>query len=208
VKDKEREASPGEGNELNKLSTLALTMAGSVVLMSAAGAQLLARSDYQAREEAISARYRSADRRCALLAAHAKAVCRAEAGAEDRIARAELEAQYRPSAKSRHQALVVAADSRHVVARLRCDQRTGVARTDCIVQAASDRTLARADAIARLRVAEANAKATEQADEDREEAASDTFAARYAAARLQCDGYIDKLRELCLQQTRDHYLNP
>jgi hypothetical protein len=135
-------------------------------------------------------------------------VCRAEAGAEDRIARAELDAQYRPSAKARHHALVVAADSRHVVARLRCDGHVGVARTDCIVQAASDRSLARADAIARLRVAEANAKASEQADEDREEAASDTFAARYAAARLQCDGYVAKLRELCLQQTRDHYLNP
>ena len=58
------------------------------------------------------------------------------------------------------------------------------------------------------RTFEANAKAAEQSAEDREEAASDTFAARYAAARLQCDGYVDKLRELCLLQTRDQYLKP
>ena len=80
------------------------------------------------------------------------------------------------------------------------------ARNGCVAQALQLHTSARADATARLKTSEANAMAAEQSAEDREEAASDTFAVRYAAARLQCDGYVDKLRELCLQQTRDHFL--
>lgn len=36
--------------------------------------------------------------------------------------------------------------------------------------------------------------------------AADTFAARYATARQQCEVYVDRLRELCLSQTRDHFV--
>jgi hypothetical protein len=171
-------------------------------------AQVLARSDHQAREQAIALRDRSAQAACARLAGQAKAVCFAEADAQESIARAELAAQYRPSAKARHRALNVAADSRLSLAKVRCDDRSGIARNGCVAQALQLHTSERADATARLRTFEANAMAAEQSAEDREEAASDTFAVRYAAAKLQCDGYVAKLRELCLLQTRDHYLKP
>jgi hypothetical protein len=195
-----------QGNALNKFRISLVTLAAGLAVCTGLSAQVFARSDHQARQEAIALRDRSAQAACARLAGQPKSVCFAEADAEDSIARADLAALYRPSAKARHRALVVAADSRLVLAKVRCDDRSGSARNGCVAQALQLHTSARADATARLKTFEANAMAAEQSAEDREEAASDTFAVRYAAARLQCDGYVDKLRELCLQQTRDHFL--
>ena len=192
------------------MNKLGISMAALASGLACAGAlaQVLARGEYQARDEAITLHLRSAEAACAPLAGQPAAVCLAEASAEERIARSELGAQYRPSARARHHALVVAADSRLALARVHCDNLAGIARSNCITQAIVLRTSAHADALAQRRTFEANARAAEQSAEDREEAASDTFAARYAAARLQCDGYVDKLRERCLLQTRDQYLKP
>ena len=185
-----------------------MTLAAGLALCTGLSAQAFSRSDYLAREEALALRDRAAVAACAPLAGQSKAVCLAEADAEDRIARAELAAQHRPSAKARHRALVAAADSRLALAKVHCDGRPGTARNGCVAQALQQHASARDHAMARLKTSEANAMAAEQSAEDREEAASDTFAVRYAAARLQCDGYVDKLRELCLLQTRDHFLKP
>jgi hypothetical protein len=193
---------------LNKLRIHLLTLAAGLASCTGLSAQWLSRSDYLAREEALALRDRSALAACGRLDGQAKAVCFAEADAEDRIARAELAAQHRPSAKARHRALVAAADSRLALAQVHCDGRAGTARNGCVAQALQVHASARADAMARLKTSEAKAMAAEQSAEDREEAASDTFAVRYAAAKLQCDGYVDKLRELCLLQTRDHFLKP
>ena len=183
-----------------------LVAAAGLAFCTAATAQVFSRNDYQAREQVIAKRYRAAQAACAPLAGHRADVCLAEAQAEERITRADLEAHYRPSAKARHHALIVAADSRHAVARVRCEERTGVARTSCVAAATEIRTAARDQARAQLQAAEAKARATEQSDEDREEAGSDTFAARYSAALLQCDGYVTRIRERCLAQTREHFL--
>jgi len=172
-------------------------------------AQVLARSDYQAREQAIAAQFRTANARCVALSGHPHEVCTAEANAAAKIARAELEARNRPSAKARHRALIVAADSRLAVARMRCADRRGAARNTCETQAMGAWTSAGADAGTRLKKAEANARAAEQSADDREEGSSDTLDARYAAARRQCDGYDPgKTRDLCLSQTRAHFTRP
>jgi hypothetical protein len=193
---------------LNKFTNPLVKLAAGLAFCAGVSTHAFERIDRHAREEEIALRDRSAQAACARLAGQAKAVCLAEADAGDSIARADLAAQYRPSAKARHRALVVAADSRLSLAKVHCDDRTGSARNGCVAQALQLHGSERADAMARLRTFEANALAAEQSAEDREEAASDTFAVRYAAAKLQCDGYVDKLRELCLVQTRDHYLKP
>jgi hypothetical protein len=185
-----------------------LAAAAALAFCAAATAQVLSRGDYQAREQAIVDRSRADVAACAAVDGQAEDVCLAEAQATERIARADLAARYRPSAKARHHALVVAADSRHAVARVRCQEHSGVARNDCIAAATAQRTIARDAARALLNTAEANARASAQSDEDREEASSDTFAARYAAARQQCEVYVDRLKELCLSQTRTQFLKP
>ncbi|MEJ8835561.1 hypothetical protein [Ramlibacter sp. AN1133] len=183
-----------------------LAAAAGLALCTAATAQVFSSRDHEARELRITARYRTAVAACAPLEGHGEDVCLAEAEAEERIARVDLEAQYRPSAKARHHALVVAADSRYAVARVRCEDRTGVARDACMTAATALRTAERDQARVLLNNAAARARATEQADDDREEASSDTLAARYSAARMQCEAYVDKLRERCLTQTRNHFL--
>lgn len=183
-----------------------LVAAAGLAFCAGAAAQVFSRSDYQAREQVIEVRYRAAHRACASLAGHGQDVCLADAEAEDRIARSDLQAHYRPSARARHHALVVAADSRHAVARVRCEDRKGVAKTSCVTAATARQSADRDQARAQLNTAEAHARAAEKSHLDREEASSDTFAARYAAARLQCDGYVDKLRGLCLVQTREKFL--
>lgn len=194
---------------MTKPSTALIVLAAGFAFCAGAAAQVLARSDYQARDQVIATQFRTATAGCAALAGHTKAVCVAEANAGARIGRADLEARYRPSAKARHRALIVAADSRLTVARVRCADRRGVARNTCETQAMDVWTSADANAGARLKTAEANARAAEQSIEDREEAASDTLDARYTAARLQCDGYyLGKTRDLCLLQTRAHFNRP
>lgn len=183
-----------------------LVAAAGLVFCAGATAQVFSKSDYLAREQVIAVRYRSAHGACASLAGHRQDVCVAEAEAEDRIARSDLHAHYRPSARARHKALVVAADSRNAVARVRCEDRNGLARTTCVTAATALRTADRDQARTQLDIAEAHAKAAEQSDLDREEASSENLPARYAAAQQQCDGYVDKLRKLCLEQTRDRFL--
>ncbi|MDB5958192.1 hypothetical protein [Ramlibacter sp.] len=190
---------------MNQGKTALIALAAGLAFCTGVAGQVLAPSDYQAREQAIATRLSSARKGCAGLAAHPKAVCFAEANAGAKIARANLEASYRPSAKARHRALIVAADSRLAVARVRCADRSGTARRTCETQAMSAWTSADADADARLKTAEAKAKASEQSLEDREDASSETLEARYAAARRQCDGYVGKTRDLCLLQTRAHF---
>jgi hypothetical protein len=183
-----------------------LAAAAGLAFCAGAAAQVFSSRDHESREQVIAVRFRSASAGCASLAADLRAVCAVEADAEERIARSDLEARYRPSAKARHHALVVAADSRHAVARVRCDARTGVARNTCAAEAKAVRAVARDKAGAQLKAAQATARAREQSAEDREEASSDTVAARYAAARQQCDVYVDRLRALCLVQTRDRFI--
>jgi hypothetical protein len=183
-----------------------LAAAAALALCTAATAQVYSRSDLQAREQVIAARYRTARAACAALAGHRGDVCLAEARAEEKIARSDLEAHYRPSAKARYNALVVAADSRHAVARVRCEDRTGVARTTCVTAATAQRTAARNKARAQLEAAQARARAAEQSDDDRAQASSDTLEARYAAARQQCDGYVARLKERCLAQAKAHFI--
>jgi len=63
-----------------------LVAAAGLALCAAATAQVVSRSDYEGREQAITVRYRSAQRACAPLAAHAQDVCVTQAEAEMRIA--------------------------------------------------------------------------------------------------------------------------
>jgi hypothetical protein len=203
-----RHAGQAKENELTPSRIPRIAAAAALAFCAAATGQVLSRSDYQAREQAIVDLARSDAAACAALTGQPEAVCLAEAQAVERIARADLAARYRPSAKARHHALVVAADSRHAVARVRCQEHSGVARNTCIAAATTQRKVARDAARALLNTAEANARASAQSDEDREEASSDTFAARYAAARQQCDVYVDRLKDLCLSQTRAHFLRP
>jgi hypothetical protein len=185
-----------------------LAAALGLACCAGAAAQVFSSNDYQAREQLIAARHRSALAGCAPLTGHAQAVCLAEAESGEKIARAGLAADYRPSVKARHYALLVAADSRHAVARVRCNEYEGIARNTCEVQATAARTVARELAGAELKAAAASALARAQSAEDLEEAGGETFDTRYEAARLQCDGYVDRLRERCLLQTREQFRQP
>jgi hypothetical protein len=193
---------------LNKLRIPMITLAAGLAFSGAVSAQVLAWSDYRDREDVIAARYRSAYADCTRVAGHARTVCVTQASADARIARAELEAHYRPSAEARHYALTVAANSRHEVALARCDGRSRIARNTCVKQAGEVRTAALSEAMTLLDAARANARASEQSVRDNEEASGETFEARAAAARQQCDGYVDKTKELCLAQTSSRFVKP
>jgi hypothetical protein len=166
-----------------------------------ATAQVLARGDYRAREEAISTRYVSARAKCAGLAGNPRAVCAAEASAQARTARAELEARDRPSAKARRRALDVAAQSRHAVALVRCDARARPARAACVAEADAARTSARAEAKTLMQRAQAKAVAGEELARERDDAAGGPNPERHEEARQQCGGYAGGgIKTLCMDQ--------
>lgn len=176
-----------------------------------ATAQVLARRDHQAREEAISIRYVAAHRKCAALGGHPRNICVAEASAQARTARAELDARDRPSAQARRRALDVAADSRYAVDRARCDARARTARSGCVADADAARLRSRAEARVLLRAAQdrASASAGEESARRLDDASGAPNPGRHAEARTQCGGYTSGgTRTLCLEQAGKRFGKP
>lgn len=189
-----------------------------LVFSSAVMAQAIAKDDYKAVKEQISADYKAAKLVCDSLSGNAKDICVKDAKGKSKVARAELEASYEPSRKHQYNVDEAKAEATYAVAREHCDDLSGNAKDICVKEAKSAETAAKADAKAKMKISNANAKASTQtadarsdasktSSDARKDAATEKREADYRVAKEKCDTFAGAAKEYCLEQAKRNHPN-
>lgn len=209
-------SSLNQGNDMNKLTLNALTLAVSLAFSAGAIAEGMSKVDYKAGKDKISAEYKTAKASCDSFSGNAKDVCKAEASGKEMVAGAELEASYHPDAKHRNDILIAKADADYGIAAEKCDDMAGNAKDVCVKEAKAAQTASKADAKAKMKAAEANAVANEKVVDARsdagkktvdarKDAAEDKSDAQYSVAKEKCDSFSGTAKDSCLSQAKARF---
>ena len=126
------------------LSLVALGIGAAVAVDSPR--TLMSRVDYDVARHAIAADSRRALARCRSEAAGERALCKAQARAEERVKEADLLARYYGTVSAVRDAQLARVKAGFDLARARCDSRPGHERTECLRNAREDRARALAAA--------------------------------------------------------------
>lgn len=164
-----------------------VVITAAVVMISAAQAATITKTDYQAGKTRIDADYKADKAACASLAANAKDICVEESKAKEKVARAELEYSFTGKSKDRSKVLVAKAESAYAVAKEKCDDKAGNDKDVCVKEAKAVKVKALADAKMGKEISEAR---TDASDEKRD--------ADYKVAIEKCDALAGDAKAGCV----------
>lgn len=201
---------------MNSLKLVALSAALCFGMATTAGAAGMSKAEYEAAQDAISAKYKADKAACKSLAGNAEDICSEEAEGRERIAEAELEARYKPSDENQYTLRVVRAEVARDVAKEKCDDLSGNVKDVCIKEAEAAFVTAKENAKVADKAAETKATASEKTDdanaaarkemsEVRKDADSAKRDANYATAKEKCDAFSGDLKESCLRDAKARY---
>jgi hypothetical protein len=137
------------------LLAAALCFAYSGAGLAAESGKGMAKEQYKAEKDRISAEGKAARDKCKDMKGNAKDICVAEARGNERVAKAELEARNKPSAKNERDVTIAKAEAEYSVAKERCDDKSGKDKDACQKEAKAARDKTVADAKANMKTAEA-----------------------------------------------------
>ncbi len=163
----------------------------AMLVLPLAQATTLAKADYKAGKDHISADYKADKAACAPLTANAKDICIEEAKAKEKVTRAELEYSYTGKAKDQNKVLVAKAEAGYAVAKEKCDDKTGNDKDVCVKQAKAVEVAALADAKLGKKIGEA-----------KKDAAEDKRDADYKVAAEKCDAMTGDAKASCINAAK------
>ena len=176
----------------------------------------MAKPDYKAAKDQISAKYKDDKATCKPMTGNAKDICMEEAKGREKIAKAELEAKYEPSVNHDRDVRLAKADAAFAVAKEKCDDQKGNAKDVCVKEAKAAHVSAKADAkavqktadaqtTAHEKIASASTKATEKTANARKDAAEDKRDAAYSVAKEKCDALSGDAKSNCIKNAKARY---
>lgn len=118
----------------------------AMLALPLAQAATMAKADYKAGKERISAEYKTDKAACDALSGNAKDVCVQEAKGKEEVAKAELEYSYTGKAKDQAKVQKAKAESTYEVAKEKCDDQAGNGKDVCVKEAKAAKAKALADA--------------------------------------------------------------
>jgi hypothetical protein len=118
----------------------------AMLALPVAQAATMAKADYKAGKERISAEYKADKAACDALSGNAKDVCVQEAKGKEKVAKAELEYSYTGKAKDQTKVQKAKAESAYGIAKEKCDDQAGNAKDVCVKEAKAAKGKALADA--------------------------------------------------------------
>lgn len=118
----------------------------AMLALPVAQAATMAKADYKAGKERISAEYKTDKAACDALSGNAKDVCVQEAKGKEKVAKAELEYSYTGKAKDQAKVQKAKAESTYEVAKEKCDDQAGNGKDVCVKEAKAAKAKALADA--------------------------------------------------------------
>jgi hypothetical protein len=183
----------------------ATALAIGVALSAGTLAQGMSKDQHQAGITGLAAELKSERAACASLAGNARDICKAEAGGRASIGRAELNASYKPSLDASYNLRIARADAALAVDREKCDDSAGNVKDVCLKEAKARSVSAKGDASAQLKIARANAVAREKGADAHQDAAKARREAEGAVAREKCDAFAGEAKANCLQDARLRY---
>ena len=166
----------------------------AIVLLPAAHAAGITKTDYSAGKSRISAGFKADKATCASLAGNAKDICVEEAKGRQNVARAELEYGYTGKPADQNKVLVARAESVYAVARERCDDLAGNVKDVCVAEAKAVETKALA-----------NAKLGQQIGEATTDAAEVKRTANYTVAVEKCDALSGDAMTACVSNAKAQF---
>jgi hypothetical protein len=191
-------------------------LAISVAFSGAAMAQSMSKGQYQSEKDGIALQNKSALAACKSLSGNAKDICKAEAAGKEKVAKATLEAKYKPSNQASYKVSLAITDANYSVAKEKCDDLAGNVKDVCLKEAKAAAVAGKADAVAKLKTADANlkaatttGKANEKADKTAatatKNAVEDKRDADYAVAKERCDAYAKEAKTNCLNDAKARF---
>ena len=139
-----------------KNSTItAVAAAITLSFSTAAMANDMSKTEYNADKNNIQAEYKSAKAICGQYKSNAKDICVAEAKGKEHVALAELEARYQPGPKASYNVLIAKAQADYSVAKQKCDDMAGNSKDVCVKEAKAALAAAKAEATAQMKTADA-----------------------------------------------------
>jgi len=118
----------------------------AMLALPLAQAATMAKADYKAGKERISAEYKTDKAACDALSGNAKDICVQEAKGKEKVAKAELEYSYTGKAKDQAKVEKAKAESTYDVAKEKCDDQAGNNKDACVKEAKAAKERALADA--------------------------------------------------------------
>ena len=172
----------------------ATLLVAAVLLLPAAQAATMSKSDYKADKTRIGEEYKTEKSACGSQAGNAKDICVEEAKGKEKVARAELEFRYSSKSKDQTKVLVAKAESAYEVAKQRCDDKAGNQKPVCIKEAKAAETVALADA-----------KLGKQIHEATQEANEDKLNAEHKVATEKCYALAGEAKDTCIAAAKAKY---
>jgi len=166
----------------------------AILALPVAQAATMAKADYKAGKERISAEYKADKAACDALSGNAKDVCVQEAKGKEKVAKAELEYSYTGKAKDQTKVQKAKAESTYGVAKEKCDDQAGNAKDVCVKEAKAAKEKALADAKMVKQVSDAKSNAT---DDKRD--------ADYKVAAEKCDSLAGDAKSSCVAAAKAKY---
>ncbi len=154
----------------------------------------MAKADYDAGKNRISATYKSAKTACDAQSGNGKDVCVEEAKAREKVARAELEYGYSGKPADQTKVLVAQAEANYAVAKEKCDDMAGNTKDVCVKEAKAVEVKALADA-----------KLGKQIGEARTDANADKRDADYKVASEKCDALAGEAKSACVAAAKARF---
>jgi hypothetical protein len=165
--------------------------AAAVLALPMAQAATLAKADYKAEKDRISATYKTDKSACASQKDNAKDICVEEAKAKEKVAKAELEFNYTGKADDGNKVMVAKAESAYAVAKEKCDDQSGNAKDVCVKEAKAVEVKALSDA-----------KMGKEISTAKQDAASAKKDADYKVDIEKCDAKTGDVKSLCVSTAK------
>jgi len=186
-----------------KLTSYAIAISLSISATAYAG--LLVKDEITREQNRISENFRLDRQVCASRSGNAKAICLAEAKANEKVALADLEARDKGTAKARQDALIVRAETGYDVAKQRCEDFAGNAKDVCRTDAQAALTKAKADATLERKTVDANNSAADAVLAAQTQASNVKREADYKAARERCNSLAGNARDSCVNDAKSRF---
>jgi len=151
-------------------------------------------ASYKQAKHTADETYKSAKKACDSMSGNAKDICVAEATAARDKSKAQAEASYKGTPKAHLDARVTAAKADYKVAVERCDDKSGNDKDVCVKEAKAARDKVIADA-----------KASRETTEARQDSTHAKQAADYKVAAEKCDALSGAAKDACIARAKSTY---
>jgi len=180
---------------MNKIINLKTSLfVAAMLALPVAQAATMAKADYKAGKERISAQYKADKAACDSLSGNAKDVCVQEAKGKEKVAKAELEYSYTGKANDQAKVQKARAESTYEIAKEKCDDQAGNNKDVCVKEAKAAKDKALADA-----------KMVKQVGDAKSDAVDDKRDADYKVAAEKCDALAGDAKSNCVAAAKAKY---